>query len=574
MVGTEQLAKNVRKHSLWLFGASIICVVVGILLVSYTFLEPVSNELHNPSPPPPPPPSYDPDAKFRMEFGSRYYTSLPVRGAEGQAEEIAYSVKHQTALVVNEFENMLEFIDYRNWKNPVKTRLIRFSTLFPNMGNVMAVDTNDDLIAVTINGKLDTDAGLLAFFTFDNNQLLQSLQVGPEPTSVSFSPNGKRVVVPCEGEPSRDGLINPDGSVWVLNVDFTETGIQFGRFTPVTFESFNEGSGNRRLPSDIRVARVDEHGYRVTVAQDLEPHDVSIDEKSKLAFVNAQENNAVFTIDLDTHQIVNAFSAGVIDRGVVGFDASDEDDQIRIRKWENVYSFRQPDGIKYFQGLLFTADEGNYRKLTRLSEFDPSDLDTTAFGPERMVQKHTNLGRLAVSAWDGRNGKINSGVSGTGQFTKLYSFGGRTISILNATTGAVLGDTGEIFERVTAERHPEYFNCNQYIPPMFDASSDTKGPEPEDVDVGLVDGHVFAFAVLERSGGVVMVDATNPTQPKLMDYVNNRNFEALTPAGAGDLGPESCIFIPKHDSPSGFPALIVANTESGTTTLYNIIRQN
>jgi hypothetical protein len=36
------------------------------------------------------------------------------------------------------------------------------------------------------------------------------------------------------------------------------------------------------------------------------------------------------------------------------------------------------------------------------------------------------------------------------------------------------------------------------------------------------------------------------------------------------MAPEGLTFIPAHQSPNGFPLLVVGNEVSGTTTLYRI----
>ena len=84
--------------------------------------------------------------------------------------------------------------------------------------------------------------------------------------------------------------------------------------------------------------------------------------------------------------------------------------------------------------------------------------------------------------------------------------------------------------------------------------------------MGEVDGRMYAFIGLERTGGIVMYDVSDPHAPFFVDYVNNRNFAA----GTGDLGPEGLVFIPAGDSPNGLPMVVAANEISGTVTLYSI----
>jgi hypothetical protein len=76
---------------------------------------------------------------------------------------------------------------------------------------------------------------------------------------------------------------------------------------------------------------------------------------------------------------------------------------------------------------------------------------------------------------------------------------------------------------------------------------------------------------LERIGGIVVFDISDPRNPVPVTYSNPRNFSAApsTPA-AGDLGPEGLIFIKAEDSPNGKPLVVVGNEISGSTTIYEV----
>ena len=107
----------------------------------------------------------------------------------------------------------------------------------------------------------------------------------------------------------------------------------------------------------------------------------------------------------------------------------------------------------------------------------------------------------------------------------------------------------------------------------FDNRSDDKGPEPEAVVTGTVFGRQYAFIGLERIGGIVVYELTNPEAPEFVEYVNHRDFTVTIGADlrvAGDLGPEGVILIDASKSPNGKPLLVVANEISGTTTIYEI----
>jgi hypothetical protein len=97
--------------------------------------------------------------------------------------------------------------------------------------------------------------------------------------------------------------------------------------------------------------------------------------------------------------------------------------------------------------------------------------------------------------------------------------------------------------------------------------SRAKGPEPEGVTVAEINSKQFAFVALERTGGVMVYDVTNPAAPVFEDYQNTRSNTAYT----GDLGPEGIQYINNANSPTGKPYVIVANELSGTITVFEVI---
>jgi hypothetical protein len=85
-------------------------------------------------------------------------------------------------------------------------------------------------------------------------------------------------------------------------------------------------------------------------------------------------------------------------------------------------------------------------------------------------------------------------------------------------------------------------------------------------------GRTYAFIGLERIGGVMVYDVTDPFAPSVVQYLNNRDFSAEpgTPE-AGDPGAEGLTVIEASKSPiRGVPLLVIANEVSGTTTLFRI----
>lgn len=169
-------------------------------------------------------------------------------------------------------------------------------------------------------------------------------------------------------------------------------------------------------------------------------------------------------------------------------------------------------------------------------------------------------------------------------YDKLYSYGARSFSIWDED-GALVWDSGDQFEQYLASADclagsnrdipcVDYFNSGHDEGDAFDSRSDAKGPEPEGVVLGQLGDKTFAFIGLERMGGIMVYDITDPQTPAFVDYFNTREDFVLDPetnlAAVGDLGPEGLYFVPASDSPNGEALLIVGNEVSGTTVIYQI----
>lgn len=257
---------------------------------------------------------------------------------------------------------------------------------------------------------------------------------------------------------------------------------------------------------------------------------------------------------------------GIVRLAANGLDASDEDGGINIQRW-SVQSMYMPDAIAAYevggQVYLVTANEGDARDYPGYSEekrLADLVLDAALFPNASELQRAENLGRLRVST-------ASTDANSDGLVDRIAAYGGRSFSIWDSA-GNLVFDSGDAIERITAELLPEGFNSSGEND-TFDSRSDDKGPEPEALALGEIDGRTYAFVGLERIGGVMVWDVTDPRTPFFVTYVNTRDFTVATEL-AGDLAPEGIVFVAAENSPTGKPMLIVANEFSGTTTLWDI----
>lgn len=479
------------------------------------------------------------------------------RFAVGGAEIVAFDPSTDRVFVVNAADVTVDVLDVRDPRRPTRVGSID-ARAYGASANSLAV--RDGVLAVAVEASPKTAPGTVVFYRTSNLRVLGKATVGALPDMLTFSPDGQRVVVANEGEPNADYSVDPEGSVSVIDVS---GGFRHPRVCTAGFAAF-EARRDELVAAGVRL-----FGPNASVAQDLEPEYLTI--AGDRAYVTLQENNAIATVDIRQRCRVEAIQAlGVKDHSLPGngLDASDRDNAVRIANWP-VSGLYLPDGIDTFnvrgQRFLITANEGDAREYQTFAEearVGALDLDNAVFPNESSLKTNANLGRLTVTRTLGDH-------DGDGDYDQLFVLGGRSFSIWDARTGEQVYDSGDLIERIVAERFPTQFNTTHDANGSFDTRSDNKGPEPEGVVVGKVGRSLYAFVGLERMGGVMMFDVSEPASPRFIDYAMERNFAAPIEQ-AGDLGPEGLAFVSAADSPTRQPLLIVGNEISGTTTLYEI----
>jgi hypothetical protein len=517
-----------------------------------------------------------PQARIQLGVIGRYDTG----SFDASACEIpAFCPLTDRLFVVNANDQRVDVLDLSDPTNPTLIISINCTPFgggtTPN-GAPNGIAIHAGVLAIAVENGTKTDNGEVVFFNTSDATFstpLATYTAGALPDMVTFTPNGNFVLVANEGEPNDAYTIDPEGSVTIVNV---AAGIVGATVTTATFTSFNAEKA-ALIASGVRIfgPGSDTDGL-ATVAQDVEPEYIAISADSSTAYVALQENNAIAVVNIATATVTQIMPLGYKDHMLpgMGLDPSDEDGpgdsaMFNVGNWP-VRGFFMPDAIACYevggQRYIISANEGDARDYGGYSEEVRVKnaavvLDATAFPNAAALKTDAQLGRLNITTANGTNT--------AGEYEALYCYGARSITIWRSN-GQRVWDSGEQMERITWAASPNFFNASN-TDNELDSRSDNKGPEPEGLAMGEIDGRHYVFVGLERVGGIMVWDVTNPSAPWFQTYINPRDFNTpATSSAAGDLGPEGLVFVPAADSPNGKDLLIVGNEVSGTVTIFQV----
>lgn len=408
----------------------------------------------------------------------------------------------------------------------------------------LAVNADNTKLAVALQAEDYAANGLVAIFDLDADGNVTGyptfIECGVQPDALTFTPDGTTVLVANEGEPRDgygEGAVDPEGSVTIIDM--------------ATLSANTVNFDDVAIDADVLIKT------GATASEDLEPEFISA--TNTVAYVALQENNAIAVLDLTTGQFTGVYGLGLIDYSEVAIDIESKDEAYTSTTYENLYGIRMPDGITVYEidgkTYLYTANEGDGREwgegdseyvnevkgTTSLTGNIETEGKVTWFNPEdyEMLDQDSD-----------------------------YLFGARSFSIFEVTTDGLtlVYDSGEDFSSIVAELFPEYFNCSNDDISVEDRTA-KKGVEPEYTTVGEVDGEIYAFTGLERQGGIMIYNVTDPSNAYFVNYINSRDYSEDI---AGDVAPEGLAFVSASDSATGNALLLVANEVSGTMSVIEL----
>jgi DNA-binding beta-propeller fold protein YncE len=287
-----------------------------------------------------------------------------------------------------------------------------------------------------------------------------------------------------------DGVI---GSVVDLNGDgdTDDTAVTVGTIDG-TAVGLDEGGGEAEIKIPLPSA-TPEH---------LEPELAAISPDGTAAYVVLQENNVIVVIDIPGARVRYSFALGATRH------PADLVEDGRAAFTDELFAAREPDGMALTPDgrWLVTADEG---------DTDPKASKTKA---------------------------------------GLPAGGGRTVSVFDAASGELMGDTGNGIDATAAA-------AGTYP----DARSPNKGSEPEGIVAFELDGVAHAAVSLERANAVALVSLADPRAPRVVGVAPIDRSEK-----AGKVAPEGVAYFA---SPDGRHWILSGNEKKGSLSVFELTRR-
>jgi hypothetical protein len=405
-----------------------------------------------------------------------------------------------------------------------------------HLGAVNSVAIHDGLAALAIeNGTDRTLPGLVVFYdTRTRRQIGAPVAVGALPDMLTFTPNGRLLLVANEGTPNArptpPGLseLDPVGSVSIIDVRTREV-------VTLPIDPSIPGYDTLRLFPAVGTLPTQPATYS---PYDPEPEYIAVGDDGRHAYVVLQEANGVAVLDLRRRSFERIYSLGTKDFSLPGneIDPNDQDGRIELRS-APVQGLYQPDATVAYEHrgrtYLVMANEGDARDN---GSGDSEDERRGSAGNAAIeyVPDGSELGRLTFSNVDSARGGA------------LVKFGGHSFSI-RRPDGGIVFDSGSQLDREAIRRGI-----------YDDTRSDNKGVEPEGVALMHIHGRVLAFIGLERTlkSAIAVYDITDPHDVEFLDMI----------VSDGDVSPEGLHAFKAR----GRHYFAVANEVSDTTSLFEV----
>jgi len=437
-----------------------------------------------------------------------------------------------------------------------------------SISSVLADSRGFGVATVIPTAKGSGDLGRISIFDTSSGVIINTLNVGYHPDSVTITPDGSKLIITNEGEfvsPAAEGNFARPGSISVVDISGVTSGnfaSSIGALTSANVGTFDFSPSN--LGTGVNLTGIRDNTLTANNATttagfaNIEPEYTTA--SNTKAYITLQENNAFATFDLSSGKYEKITSLGSFNQRI---DASDQDaPSVGIN--DTVKGLPMPDTVTKFTRsgttYLVTANEGDARVDDGDIGRAGSRLDVTNDGGNDLVysgsaDNSTGIGRLNIL-------KDMGNLDGDAGIEDPTMMGTRSFSIWDAATHALVFDSGSRIESYVAANDSDAFNINNGTVDERDKRSDDKGPEPEALAFGSIAGRDYVFLGAERQNGIFQFDITDLNNVTITNYFNT--VTNTTDLGGAFVSPESILFLDKSSNPSGRDLLIVGFEGTGT----------
>jgi hypothetical protein len=387
---------------------------------------------------------------------------------------------------------------------------------------------------VAVGGFVGTEGRIRFFDAATGTQIGTDVTVGTTPDQMTFTPDGKKLVVAIEGDPEVGG-----GPGQIAIVDMATKSVNalgFGDFADN--ETAYRGNGALFRPG-------------VPFADDIEPEFVTITPDGKKAIVTLQENNMIAIVDLSTETISELIPLGLKDPTKPNSFFTHRQTSSNLTPTSlglvGVSALWQPDGIAAFDhgGITYIAlaNEGENLGNNRSMALDPSKVPAATVTALQDIE-----GRVTPQTF------WHLDTTNDGRADTIAYSGGRSVSI-RTLDGTLVWDSGNQIEQMVNTLG------------LLGANSDRRtrlSIEPENLVVGMIGGQRWLFAGIERGLSIAAWNISNPNNPLFAGLIYDLSqgnafaqFEGLT-------------FIHASESWDGKTYLVASAENQGWTHLFQL----
>ncbi|MCK8062714.1 choice-of-anchor I family protein [Vibrio sp. 1CM7H] len=520
------------------------------------------------------------------------------------AEIVSYDACTDKLYVVNAEAKRVDVLSMDDNGVPTQTAFINLNSAGEaagiEIGAANSVAVFNGLIAVAIENRNKQAKGIVGLYRSDDLSLVMTFPTGALPDMVGFSKDGRYIATANEGEPNSDYSVDPEGSVTLIVLNL---GVAQAEVTQIGFNEF-DGSRKAELPMNVRIS-----GPNATIAQDLEPEYLTFADNGKI-YVALQENNAMAIVNPESKSVERIVGLGEKSWSDAKLDASNKDKIIgNLKSYPQLVGLFMPDTIDSYSvdgsTYIVSANEGDGREYGFKTTQEQCDKAGFMWDEDDFLgtDEYTSEQGTCLSHVDEVRGKklkvaaehpLAEALKDNKQLARLkvikpeqtlsaqenvQAFGARSFSIWDEN-GKLVFDSGDDFATIALLNEGKNFNSTNDNNHSGDDRSDDKGIEPEAIEVAQINGRHYVFIGLERQGGIMIYDITEPKQVQFLHYVNRRDYnqpvctqvedgectnDTYNPK-AGDLGPESINYFTRN----GSHFIAVGNEVSGTTSVFRI----